>query len=130
MEDTGNNSTFLMNFGGEKRNELNEVLRLTDDDQPDDCNYPKTNYVDIDELINYCIENNTFIKSLSLNCYSINAKFNEISLLIEELKSMLKLKFYAFKKPGYVIATTTLLSIFRIITWFTRVKYVRNEVVL
>ena len=87
MEDTGNNSTFLMNFGGEKRNELNEVLRLTDDDQPDDCNYPKTNYVDIDELINYCIENNTFIKSLSLNCYSINAKFNEISLLIEELKS-------------------------------------------
>ena len=79
----GDTEEILANYGGLLNNDLNEKLNSMDDiDSEQNNSYPKSTYIDTDELITYLKGNKDKVTMLSLNCQSINAKFNNIELMI------------------------------------------------
>ena len=74
-------------YGGRIKNDLNMVLNHIGEDDPIDLiSYPESKYVDIDGLKYYLTSNNDFT-ILSINIQSINAKYNELLILMNELTS-------------------------------------------
>ena len=84
----GDREDFFQNYGGVINNDLNKLLNSVDDDNDGELNnYPKSSYIDTDELITYLNMNKKNVTMLSLNCQSINAKFSQIELMVNFLKS-------------------------------------------
>ena len=72
-------------YGGRVHNDLNRVLDHVDENEPNDLLlYPETKYVDSDGLKAFLSCHNNF-NVFSINIQSINAKFNELSLLLHDL---------------------------------------------
>ena len=83
----GDTEEILANYGGLLNNDLNEKLNSMDDiDSEQNNSYPKSTYIDTDELMTYLKGNKDKVTMLSLNCKSINAKFNNIELMINYLR--------------------------------------------
>ena len=76
----------LNEYGGYQRNNLNTVISSPGDGIPSDIiNCPNSTYVDMDGLTTYLQANQNKITLLSLNSQSLNAKFNQIALLVDFL---------------------------------------------
>ena len=74
-------------YGGRILNDLNEVLgHIGEDDPSDVLAYPTTNYVDIDGLKAY-LYSCTDLLVLSINIQCINAKYNELVALLNDICS-------------------------------------------
>ena len=77
----------LNRYGGRIQNDLNEILgHIGEDDPSDVLAYPTTNYVDIEGLKAYLYTYKDFIV-LSINIQCINAKFNELVALLNDICS-------------------------------------------
>ena len=81
----------LNRYGGRARNDLNEVLSNMPNDDPNDplyhsdiLSYPETKYIYIDGLKTYLSNYNNFTV-LSINIQCLNAKYNQLLSLIEDI---------------------------------------------
>ena len=75
----------LDQYGDVRKHDLNELLWGNEDNDENIEIFPCSHYVDRDNLTEYMKNNKNRFTILSLNCQSINAKFNEISLLVNSL---------------------------------------------
>ena len=74
-------------YGGKIKNDLNMVLNQINEDDPEGLlSYPTTKYVNIDSLKSHLTSSKNF-NILSINIQSLNAKFNEFMLLLNDLSS-------------------------------------------
>ena len=77
----------LNSYGGSTDNDLNELLKNVNEDDPVDAfSYPSSEYVDLDGLNEFLLNCNGFT-ILSLNIQSLNAKFEEFKIMLEFLSS-------------------------------------------
>ena len=79
----------LSNFGGYRRNDLNHVVENhfnNKEDNPENINLSLSLYHTHDSMVATLLENIYELSILSLNCQSLNAKFDDILLLVEELR--------------------------------------------
>ena len=79
-------SDILENYGGVGRNNLSNMLASDDLDCDIDlsCYSP---YVTQEGLPNYIAENKNNFSIFSLNCQSINAKYDKIKVLLEDINA-------------------------------------------
>ena len=85
-----NNQSVLENFGGVNANSLCQLLNNNDDnDHPDDEPniVQMSSYYDDDSLNNLLKDKGNSLGILSLNCQSINAKFDQLNIKVQQLKS-------------------------------------------
>ena len=84
-----NNQNVLENFGGVDANSLCQLLNNNDNDHPDDePNIVQlSSYYDDDSLNNLFKDKGNSFCILSLNCQSINAKFDQLNIKVQQLKS-------------------------------------------
>ena len=85
-----NNQNVLENFGGVNANSLCQLLNNNDDnDNPDDEPniVQMSSYYDDDSLNNLFKDKGNSFCILSLNCQSINAKFDQLNIKVQQLKS-------------------------------------------
>ena len=83
------NQTILENFGGVDANSLCQLLNNTyDNDHPDDEPniVQMSSYYDDDSLNNLFRDKRNSFCILSLNCQSINAKFDQLNIKVQQLK--------------------------------------------
>ena len=79
--------SIMTRYGGRVENDLNLILNHVDDDDPQDLiSYPHTKYVYTDGLQAHLCSYDDFI-ILSINIQCLNAKYNELVLLINEICS-------------------------------------------
>ena len=79
----------LSNFGGYRRNNLNHVVENhfnNKEDNPENINLLLSHYHTHDSMVATLLNILYEISILSLNCQSLNAKFDDILLLVEELR--------------------------------------------
>ena len=79
-----NSDEVLQRFGGKQNNCLNDLLFETSDEGM--CLSSDSPYVTVEQMCNQVSVYNNHFSILSLNCQSINAKFDNISILIETLR--------------------------------------------
>ena len=78
--------TILLNYGGYKNNNLLEILQLNDFDiEYNECFSPSPYHVPASVIATIKQKPKTFTV-ISLNCQSINAKFDKLILFLEELR--------------------------------------------
>ena len=85
-----NNPNVLEIFGGENTNSLCQLLNNNDDnDYPDDEPniVQMSSYYDDDSLNNLFKDKGNAFCILGLNCQSINAKFDQLNIKVQQLKS-------------------------------------------
>ena len=85
-----NNQNVLEIVGGVNANSLCQLLNNNDDnDHPDDepNSGQMSSYYDDDSLNNLFKDNGNSFCILSLNCQSINAKFGQLNIKVQQLKS-------------------------------------------
>ena len=85
-----NKQNVLENFGGVDANSLCQLLNNNDDnDNPDDEPniVQRSSYYDDDSLNNLFKDKGNSFCILSLNCQSINAKFDQLNIEIQQLNS-------------------------------------------
>ena len=76
--------SIIQNYGGRVQNDLNRILNHIEEGDPSDLlSYPETLYVDLDGLTTHLTKQNDF-NILSINIQSINAKYNELTLLLND----------------------------------------------
>ena len=83
------NQTILENFGGVDANSLCQLLNNNyDNDHPDDEPniVQMSSYYDDDSLNNLFRDKRNSFCILSLNCQSINAKFDQLNIKVQQLK--------------------------------------------
>ena len=87
---TVDDSNILMHFGGVDRNSLIRILNPNYEDQGicyDEPSIIKNSpYYDYEKLINELNTKTNNFNILSLNCESINSKFDQINIIIEQFK--------------------------------------------
>ena len=82
----------LRKYGGVNNNSLNQVLNLVNNNDRDESEIEDFNiikhspYVNNNEFISFCIERRKHFTILSLNIQSIHAKFDQLQILLNELK--------------------------------------------
>ena len=77
----------LTQFGGTKANDLNEKLRLYDENDNEIESISQCQYMSISEIPKSYLNNSkTSFSEMSLNCQSINAKFGLLECLLNELE--------------------------------------------
>ena len=79
----------LTKYGGMNINHLNNVLNVAINKNEETEIYliKHSPYVNTDELMSFCVEKANNFTMLSLNVQSLNAKFNQIRILLSQLKS-------------------------------------------
>ena len=85
-----NNQNVLEHFGGVNANSLCQLLNNNDDNdhQDDEPNIRQiSSYYDDDSLNNLSKDKGNSFCILSLNCQSINAKFVQLNIKVQQLKS-------------------------------------------
>ena len=85
-----NNQNVLEHFGGVNANSLCQLLNNNDDNdhQDDEPNIMQiSSYYDDDSLNNLFKDKVNSFSILSLNCQSINAKFDQLNIKVQQLKS-------------------------------------------
>ena len=82
---TENDSTILKNFGGTIVNNLNSILKNSEDITEDPEYFSHSSYFDLDTISGIKLPNNRTFKVLSLNAQSINAKFDSITSFLQSL---------------------------------------------
>ena len=85
-----NNQNVLEHFGGVNANSLCQLLNINDDNdhQDDEPNIMQiSSYYDDDSLNNLFKDKVNSFSILSLNCQSINAKFDQLNIKVQQLKS-------------------------------------------
>ena len=85
-----NNQNVLEHFGGVNANSLCQLLNNNDDNdhQDDELNIMQiSSYYDDDSLNNLFKDTENSFSILSLNCQSINAKFDQLNIKVQQLKS-------------------------------------------
>ena len=85
-----NNQNVLEHFGGVNANSLCQLLNNNDDNdhQDDEPNIMQiSSYYDDDSLNNLFKDKENSFSILSLNCQSINAKFDQLNIKVQQLKS-------------------------------------------
>ena len=83
----GDTAEILNNYGGLLNNDLNAKLNYMDDiDSEHQNSFPRTTYIDTEEVVTFLKNNKNKVTMFSLNCQSINAKFSKIELLIHYLR--------------------------------------------
>ena len=77
----------LSQFGGNVRNDLNDLLDIDEIPDPDGeiVDLCKTEYIDSNELATYLSEHRNHFNILSLNTQSIRAKFDQLCVILSEL---------------------------------------------
>ena len=77
----------LSQFGGNVRNDLNNLLDIDEIPDPDGeiVDLCKTEYIDSNELATYLSEHRNHFNILSLNTQSIRAKFDQLCVILSEL---------------------------------------------
>ena len=80
-----NTSQVLKEYGGSVANDLNSVLESNNIDDDIDLS-SHSPYLTFKQLPNYVSQINKDFSILTLNCQSINAKFDQIFILIDELQ--------------------------------------------
>ena len=113
-----NPDEILARFGGTTINDLNNVLNVSEDANPDDdiSTLSLTHFIATRELANYLKSHRHEFTILSLNVQSIRAKFDQLSVVLSTL----------YRKPGSV-RMMTLLSFFYLVTvWSTRANPALN----
>ena len=82
----------LKKYGGVNNNSLNQVLKIVNDNDLGESKIENFNiikhspYVNNNEFISFCTERRKHFNILSLNIQSIHAKFDQLQILINELK--------------------------------------------
>ena len=83
----GDTAEILNNYGGLLNNDLNAKLNYMDDiDSEHQNSFPRSTYIDTEEVVTFLKNNKNKVTMFSLNCQSINAKFSKIELLIHYLR--------------------------------------------
>ena len=83
----GDTAEILNNYGGLLNNDLNAKLNYMDDiDSEHQNSFPRSTYIDTEEVVTFLKNNKNKVTMFSLNCQSINAKFSKIELLIHHLR--------------------------------------------
>jgi hypothetical protein len=76
----------MLNPNSHLRNQLNlNKIVGTNSNEPDNTPFPLSPYFDHDSLITHLKKQDGSLKILSLNCQSLNAKIDEIKILLHEL---------------------------------------------
>ena len=112
MSPNSDAESYLQPFGGKNKNCLNDILFDSSSDESIDITSDSP-YVTLDQLCQSASEYKDKLSILSLNCQSINAKFNDILLIIETLRKEKNSfsVFYVFKKHGYQITRLMLVPL-------------------
>ena len=85
MKHTLNENEIFTHRGGSLRNDLNAILQWNDCIDGELNTSISSKYVTINQLPKYISNHNQNFTVLTLNCQSINAKFNSINLILESL---------------------------------------------
>ena len=78
----------LINFGGVSQNNFLNLLNSTEDDSEDVTDFNLSHYHLVDDLAQVLDNRLDQFTILSLNTQSINAKFNDLVILIESLRNI------------------------------------------
>ena len=99
-----NNRNIMENFGGVDANSLCQLLNNNDDnDHPDDEPniVQMSSYYDDDSLNNLFKDKGNSFCILSLICQSINAKFDQLNIKVQQLKAkVMNSVQFAYRKHG------------------------------
>ena len=85
----------MREFGGTETNDLLEVVKenTLEDYEPQFMN--PSIYIDLDTIENYIKQNKNTFSIFSVNIQSLNAKFNELTVLVEYLREKFHFQFSA-----------------------------------
>ena len=91
----------LKNFGGFNKNNLNSIIQsnFSDNDEHDFIldDIKTSSYYETDQIMEAYNSHKHNFSMLSLNCQSINAKFDSLILLVETLRQQ-KVQYYLFAR--------------------------------
>ena len=74
------------NFGGTQSNSLTHIVQEEHSDIDDSFRFVQSNYYTHDDFVTTAANFMEHFSVLTLNCQSLNAKFDSLTLLIEELR--------------------------------------------
>ena len=79
----------LKHFGGLASNDLSQILQTRDEIsyEGEDTYYCNSNYYDIEGMSEFLLSNKDKLSILSLNIQSLNAKFDNLNLILRELQN-------------------------------------------
>ena len=80
------NEQILRNFGGTQSNSLTHIVQEEHSDIDDIFRFVQSNYYTHDDFVTTAANFMEHFSVLTLNCQSLNAKFDSLTLLIEELR--------------------------------------------
>ena len=92
---TLNEQAVFKNFGGRLHNDLNEILQSDNSNDGEIDTSSISKYVNLSQLPSYISGSEYAFSVLSLNCQSINAKLNNINIILNEILSKSKTQFSA-----------------------------------
>ena len=101
---TCNINTFINNEGFTRTNNLTQLLE-NDNDMGDFAKIEISPYIDIEDLGENIYESKSELSVLSLNIQSINAKFNEFKIALDQLnnKQPITLILSVFRRHGLTL---------------------------
>ena len=74
-------------FGGKIQNDLNQILQSDNIENGEIDTSSLSKYVNLTQLPAYISRNECSFSILSLNCQSINSKFDDIKIILEEISN-------------------------------------------
>ena len=107
------NEQILRNFGGTQSNSLTHIVQEEHSDIDDSCRFVQSNYYTHDDFVTTAANFMEHFSVLTLNCQSLNAKFDSLTLLIEELREQ-NFQFSAICLQETWLDNDTDLSLFQI----------------
>ena len=107
------NEQILRNFGGTQSNSLTHIVQEEHSDIDDSFRFVQSNYYTHDDFVTTAANFMEHFSVLSLNCQSLNAKFDSLTLLTEELREQ-NFQFSAICLQETWLDNDTDLSLFQI----------------
>ena len=96
-----NHNSFIHNIGLNENNSLSHSLETISPDMEDESNIiEESKYYDDTDFKDALQQYNSKISILSLNCQSINAKYDKLKLFLDDVNTLNQYRSSVFKKAG------------------------------